>query len=207
MRLIALITLTLFTATTAQAQKAAVPDPPPRALEGGHLAGAYLTGLATELALGALGGQIGRLAAGDCREDSNNDWSCFLHGLGEVVIGASVGASAGAATGVYGYGAATDHQGSFWGALGGSTAVFAAAVLIGAAADSEGSLLVGGLLMPVGAIIGYNLGAPSVHEAPRAAALLDVTPTHGVRLGAPSLRWSRIGDDERWSTTLVSGRF
>jgi len=186
------------------------PDPPAKRLSGGHLAGAYFTGVLGELALGTLGGYLGYLSAGHCEEPADDDTflgACFLHGLGETTAGVLIGTNLGSIAGVYGYGQLTGHQGSYqWTALGsiaGSLAGFGLALAI----DSEAGLVAMGLLIPAGAVLGYTLSGPSISQEPLSTALLDLSPESGLRLGVPAVRWAQRGEDSRWSVHLLSGRF
>ena len=207
MRLFVFIITALFVLEPALAQE---PESPPRALSGAHLSGAFLSGLVGEVALGTLGIYLGFLSAGHCEESPDDDTflgECFLHGVGEATVGSLVGINVGAPAGVYAYGALTGHEGSYGWATAGAALGTLAGIGLTTAMDNEAGLVLMGLMVPAGAVLGYQLGAPSADGTPPATALLDVSPQLGLRVGVPEVRWTRKDDDSRWFVSVMSGRF
>jgi hypothetical protein len=122
-----------------------------------HHAGAYLSGALGGVALGYLGVVVGYAAAGPCVDDPFG--SCFLHGVGSGIVGGVVGTNVGVGAGVYGYGAATGHQGSLWGALAGTAATAAMGLALTSVIPDgavEPGLVATGALMPGTALLGYK---------------------------------------------------
>lgn len=81
-----------------------------------------------DIALGALagvagfsvgafgGGAIGAASAGGCARDRSDHslmGNCFLHGLGETLLGGVIGGTFGAAGGIYAHGEFSGHDGGF----------------------------------------------------------------------------------------------
>jgi hypothetical protein len=171
-------------------------------------------------AVGAvLGGSLGLALAGTCEEDPNTSGlfgDCFLHGVGETMIGATFGATFGGAAGIYAYGESSGHRGSYWAAAGGYTLGLAGAAGIGALfADSDaGSALtwVALLTLPaLGGTAGYALsledGTPD-YAPPPVGGLFEVN-NDTLNLGVPNVAVTLdpLGELERVDLTLVGGRF
>lgn len=167
--------------------------------DGDDVAVSALGGIAG-LGFGLLvGGAVGEAAAGSCVErddDTSLFGDCFLHGVGETVLGASIGGTLGAAGGVYMVGELTGHDGSFAATLGGSSlgtlAGFGFIALAGDVDDDvQSGILTGlGLALPVaGALVAYGLSNDPHDDdtGVTSGALLDLSRDGHLRLAVPAV--------------------
>ena len=171
-------------------------------------------------AVGAvLGGSLGRGLAGTCDEDPETSGlfgDCFLHGVGETMIGATFGATFAGAAGIYAYGEASGHRGSYWAAAGGYTlGLVSAAGVTALASDSDAHLPLAWLafltLPALGGTAGYVLsledGTPD-YAPPPVGGLFEVN-NDTLNLGVPNVAVTLdpLGELERVDLTLVGGLF
>jgi len=153
------------------------------------------------LAAGGFGGfMLGAALAGSCtpRPDEYGLNHCSFHGFAEGAVGLVTLAPVGAATGIYLYGEARGHHGSYWGALAGSALGMAttAGVFMAAHGEDEGmiaSFAMAAILPSLAGTAGYYLSRDTqAHPAPVATsgALIDLGRDGVVRLGVPNVKLS-----------------
>ncbi|MFO0744664.1 MAG: hypothetical protein U1F43_03185 [Myxococcota bacterium] len=182
--------------------------------------GAFFAGDAAGTAGALVGGAIGYGLAGSCVDDgsesSDGDWQifgpCAFHGLGEAVIGGSVGSIFGGAAGVYAFGEATGHHGSYWAAAGGWTLGLAASFGLMAATDPDETPVgvVSLFVLPaLGATAGYVLTLDDGGPIGVPTGSLVELDRGSLRLAPPDIRISRgeNGNLERVDIGLVGGHF
>ncbi len=172
-------------------------------------------------ALGALGAVVGGavgwgLRGENCenRVDDHFFGDCFLIGTGRSFIGGGLGSVVGGAGGIYAYGEATGHRGSYWLAASGWTLGLLGALGLGAASsDSDaGTTVTWVALLTLPALAGTAGYALSLAEGTPGpipvGGLLEVNAGE-VQLGVPNLDVTQDmqGNFERFDLTLVGGRF
>jgi|GEM_PF-1616275 len=224
LRLTALLAMTVLFTTAASAHPhPSSPQPnahvdyvPPTEFTAGDWAGAFLAGEAGMAVGVGVGGLLGYGLAGNCsgeREEGDFFGPCAFHGLDEAAIGALALSPAFIAGGIALYGDARGHNGSYWGALGGSYLGMAAAVGVIALtidddeSDLEGLGVVAAFTLPaIGGTIGYFLSRDtSPQPVIRTGALIDVGADGVVRLAVPAVGIEQKIDDTVFSVTLVGG--
>lgn len=207
-RCVEALVVTLCWASPAAAQEAA-PEP----FTAGDHAMAAGTGL--------LGGALGGLALTFAWVLASDDFDGVFGGiLGGLLLGTS--------SGVYWYGQATDHEGSFSETLVGAgvgVVVSFAALIYVIQADSSDALswivLSGGVLAPpIGATLGYAWsldeatpprgatasGRPKVGASRGHGALLDYHPAAGLRLSVPQVAVG-LHDGFQLAVPVLGGQF
>lgn len=211
-------------AVTAPASRAQEPHPQIVSHEviDGHFDAAdwtfgVLAGSASGAVGAALGGSLGLGLAGSCEEDPDTSGlfgDCFLHGVGETMIGATFGATFGGAAGIYAYGESSGHRGSYWAAAGGYTlGLVGAAGVTALAADSDAHLplaWIAFLTLPaLGGTAGYVLSLDEGTPGPMPVGGLLEVNAGDLRLGVPNVgvTLDPMGELERVDLTLVGGRF
>lgn len=184
--------------------------------EGADWLWAPLSGTFGYAAAGSLGMVVGFAAAGDCVEDPDDTsflGNCFLHGFGEAGVGMMLAAPFGAAAGVYTYGELTNHNGSYWAALGGAAVGAVIATIPVAVSDGDAGTtvtIIAHLTLPaLGATIGYALSNDTGRPTGRDQGALFVHDADsGFHLGVPAVA---LGRDQSGGTVvmapLLRGRF
>ena len=157
------------------------------------------------------GGYIGYQLAGGCEKDEDDTsflGNCFLHGLGEMVIGGTVGFAVGGPLGIYLYGQGRGFNGRYWPTAGGYLVGVLAGGLLAGASGSEALIVLPVLFAQIGGVWAYKSSITSgPPESPRSGALLDLSPDEGLRLSIPAVSWTRRQKEERISVQLLGGYF
>lgn len=188
---------------------------PDTSFDGADWTFAFLAGDAAGAAGALVGGAIGAAAAGSCTDDGDSDQlfgDCFLHGVGETILGAGLGSIVGGAGGIYAYGQLSGHRGSYWAAAGGWTVGLlggAGVMALAGDADQEAIGWAALLTLPaLGGTLGYvlSLEGDEGGEVP-VAALISVDGGR-VAMGVPDigLHVGRDGGVERVDLRLFGGR-
>lgn len=206
-----------ITSTTARAQAPADPRPDPDYSAVDWVA-SFFIGNAAGTAGALAGGGLGYALAGDCDETRDDDsffGPCAFHGVGEMVIGGTLGATFGGAAGIYAYGELSGHDGSYWAAAAG----FAGGLLVTGGFGVLVSDLEAGPAMTwaalftlpaLGGTLGYVLSLENGGgtDVPRHGALIEVDEG-ALRLGVPDVgvRLDAEARLERVDVRLMAGSF